>query len=241
MCLISKLQLDFDTKRMLKQWGMFNVAQSWKPILQSEFEKSYWQTLTGFLEKEYLNNTIFPPKPQVFRSMGLAPFNSIKVVIIGQDPYHGEGQANGLCFSVNKKVTLPPSLKNIFKELQDDLGILNTSGDLSNWASQGVLLLNSTLTVKKGLAGSHQLKGWEQFTDHIIKKVSSKLNNIVFILWGSYAIKKGEVIDKTKHFCLSSAHPSPFSANRGFFGSKPFSKTNIYLRKHNLNMIDWST
>ena len=220
---------------------MFDISQSWRPILEGEFEKTYWKNLTGFLKTEYLNHPIFPPKSQIFRSMNLTPFKNIKVVIIGQDPYHGKGQANGLCFSVNKNIALPPSLKNIFKELQDDLGILNTSGDLTNWANQGVLLLNSTLTVKKGLAGSHQQKGWEEFTDHIIQSVSSKRNNIVFILWGAYAIKKGEVIDKTKHHIIESAHPSPFSANRGFFGSKPFSKTNIYLKKHNLNMIDWGT
>lgn len=225
---------------MIKQ-SMFDVSESWSTVLRSEFQKPYWKALTNFLEKEYFKNTIFPPKSQVFRSMTLTSFNRVKVVIIGQDPYHGDRQANGLCFSVNDNITPPPSLKNIFKELQDDLGILNTSGDLSNWASQGVLLLNSTLTVRKGLAGSHQQKGWEEFTDYIIKNVNEKLNNIVFILWGAYAIKKGEIIDRDKHFVVESAHPSPFSVNRGFFGSKPFSKTNIYLKKHNIGMIDWNT
>ncbi len=218
---------------------MFNVHQTWEPILNGEFIKPYWKDLVSFLEIEYTNKTIFPEKNQVFNALDFTPFNKVKVVILGQDPYHGEGQANGLCFSVNNDVPLPPSLKNIFRELHDDLGIYNSSGDLTSWAKQGVLLLNSTLTVEKSMAGSHQLKGWEQFTDHIIHQVSSSLEHIVFILWGAYAIKKGDVVDKNKHHVISSAHPSPFSANRGFFGSKPFSKTNRYLKKHNLKMIDW--
>ena len=219
---------------------MFLLSQNWTEILGGEFEKPYFLELRNFLDREFKKNVIFPEKKKVFNALNLTPFEQIKVVILGQDPYHGEGQANGMCFSVNKNVGLPPSLKNIFKELHDDLGICNQTGDLTPWARQGVLLLNSTLTVRKSCPTSHAKKGWEELTDFIIKTVSQNLEYVVFILWGSYAIKKGEVIDTKKHHIISSSHPSFYSASRGFFGSRPFSKTNSYLKKQGIQMIDWS-
>lgn len=216
------------------------IAPSWKDGLKAEFEKPYFINLINFVKEEYRNQTVFPPGKEIFRAFDCADFDKVKVVIIGQDPYHGPGQANGLCFSVRDGVPMPPSLKNIFKEIQSDLGKpFPKNGDLERWANQGVLLLNATLTVRASTPGSHQNKGWEQFTDAVIKEISDKKNNIVFLLWGAYAQKKGEIIDRSRHLVLMSAHPSPFSADRGFFGNKHFSKTNEYLKSKGLKEIDW--
>jgi uracil-DNA glycosylase len=216
------------------------IAPSWKEGLKAEFEKPYFIELINFVKEEYRTQTVFPPGKEIFRAFDCADFDKVKVVIIGQDPYHGPGQANGLCFSVRDGVPMPPSLKNIFKEVQSDLGKpFPKNGDLQRWANQGVLLLNATLTVRSSTPGSHQNKGWEQFTDSVIKEISDKKNNIVFLLWGAYAQKKGEIIDRSRHLVLMSAHPSPFSADRGFFGNKHFSKTNEYLKSKGLKEIDW--
>ena len=216
------------------------IESSWKVKLVEEFEKPYFQELTSFVKQEYLAQTIFPPGKEIFRAFDCCDFNSVKVVIIGQDPYHGPGQANGLCFSVRDGMRLPPSLLNIFKEIHKDLGKpIPSSGDLKRWAKQGVLLLNATLTVRTSAAGSHQNKGWETFTDAVIKKISDEKENVVFMLWGAYAQKKGEIINRSKHYVLMSAHPSPFSADRGFFGGKHFSKTNEYLKSKGLKEIEW--
>jgi len=216
------------------------IEPGWKAKLLGEFEKSYFQELTSFIKQEYLTQTIFPPGSEIFRAFDCCDFNSVKVVIIGQDPYHGPGQANGLCFSVKEGQRVPPSLQNIFKEIRMDLGKpIPISGDLGRWASQGVLLLNATLTVRSSEPGSHQKKGWETFTDAVIKKISDEKENVVFLLWGAYAQKKGEMINRSKHHVLMSAHPSPFSADRGFFGGKHFSKTNEYLKSKGLKEIDW--
>lgn len=217
-----------------------NIAPSWKKRLSDEFEKPYFQELTDFVKAEYSQHTIFPPGGEIFRAFDKCDFDGVKVVIIGQDPYHGPGQANGLCFSVREGVRTPPSLVNIYKEIKNDLGKpIPTSGELERWAKQGVLLLNATLTVRASSPGSHQKKGWENFTDAVIKKVSDEKEHVVFILWGAYAQKKGEVIDRARHQVIMSPHPSPFSADRGFFGSKPFSKTNAYLKGKGLTEIDW--
>lgn len=217
-----------------------NIAPSWKEKLQAEFEKAYFQQLTAFVKEEYRTQTVFPPGKEIFRTFDKCDFDQVKVVIIGQDPYHGSGQANGLCFSVREGVRVPPSLVNIYKEIKNDLGKpIPLSGELERWARQGVLLLNATLTVRASTPGSHQKKGWEEFTDAVIQKISSEKENVVFILWGAYAQKKGEVIDRSKHHIIMSPHPSPFSADRGFFGSKPFSKTNSYLKSKDLKEIDW--
>ena len=216
------------------------MAVSWKERLTGEFEKPYFQNLTGFVRAEYQSQTVYPPGKEIFRAFDSCDFETLKVVIIGQDPYHGAGQANGLCFSVRPDVPIPRSLVNIFKEIRDDLGIpFPDNGDLERWARQGVLLLNATLTVRAASPGSHQNKGWEIFTDAVIKRISEEKSNIVFILWGAYAQKKGEVIDRVKHFVISSPHPSPFSADRGFFGSKPFSKSNDYLKSKGIPGIEW--
>ncbi|MBK5277826.1 MAG: uracil-DNA glycosylase [Bacteroidia bacterium] len=216
------------------------IDPTWKSRLGDEFEKPYFQELTAFVKQEYLAHTIFPPGKEIFRAFDCCDFDAIKVVIIGQDPYHGPGQANGLCFSVRNGIRFPPSLLNIFKEILNDLGKpIPQNGDLERWAKQGVLLLNATLTVRTAEAGSHQKKGWETFTDAVIKKISDEKKNVVFILWGAYAQKKGEIIDHSKHFVLMSAHPSPFSADRGFFGGKHFSKTNEYLKSKGLKEIEW--
>ena len=216
------------------------IESSWKSKLGDEFEKPYFQELTEFIKQEYLTQTVYPPGKEIFRAFDCCDFSNVKVVIIGQDPYHGPEQANGLCFSVRDGVRIPPSLLNIFKEIQNDLGKpIPKSGDLERWAKQGVLLLNATLTVKASAAGSHQNKGWETFTDAVIKKISDEKTNVVFMLWGAYAQKKGEIIDRSKHYVLMSAHPSPFSADRGFFGGKHFSKTNEYLKSKGLKEIDW--
>lgn len=217
------------------------IAESWKHILQPEFEKEYFTNLAGFVNDEYKNTICYPKKQDVFAAFEYCDFNNVKVVIIGQDPYHGEGQANGLCFSVHNGIQHPPSLINIFKELEKDLGIpYPTSGDLTRWAKQGVLLLNATLTVRAGEAGSHQNTGWERFTDTVISKISFEKENVVFLLWGGYAKKKGGKIDNQKHHVLISGHPSPLSANRGYwFGNKHFSKTNEFLKSKGLQPIQW--
>lgn len=217
------------------------INESWAAHIKDEFEKPYFKDLTNFVKQEYTSKTVFPPPKAIFKAFNLCPFDEVKVVILGQDPYHGPRQANGLCFSVHDDVPFPPSLQNIFKEIQSDLGLpIPKSGDLSAWASQGVLLLNATLTVRAHSAGSHQNKGWEEFTDAAIKHLSEKRNGLVFILWGSYAQKKGTVIDTKKHLVLKAPHPSPLSAHRGFFGCKHFSQTNEYLKAHNQTEIDWS-
>ncbi|HVV15487.1 MAG TPA: uracil-DNA glycosylase [Candidatus Paceibacterota bacterium] len=217
------------------------IEASWKKHLEAEFGKPYFEELTAFVKKEYVSGTIYPPPKNIFRAFELTPFNEVKVVILGQDPYHGAKQANGLSFAVEEGVRPPPSLQNIFKEIESDLGkpLVHTSGDLSRWAKQGVLLLNATLTVRGGLAGSHQGKGWEQFTDAAIQALSSEREHLVFILWGNYARQKGTSIERSKHLVIESAHPSPFSAANGFFGSKPFSKANAYLQEHGEKPIDW--
>jgi len=216
------------------------IEQSWKTRLQNEFEKEYFINLTNFVKKEYNSFTVYPPGQLIFNAFDKCPFENVKVVILGQDPYHGPGQAHGLCFSVREGVAFPPSLINIFKEIHNDLGISKPdSGDLERWAEQGVLLLNATLTVRAAQAGSHQNKGWEQFTDEVVQLVSKEKNNIVFILWGSYAQRKGETIDRTKHLVLESPHPSPLSASRGFFGNKHFSKANAYLVEHGMKPVEW--
>lgn len=215
------------------------LEPSWKERLNGEFDKPYFKDLTKFVRDEYLSKTVYPPPKLVFNAFNSTPFDKVKVVIIGQDPYHGMGQANGLCFSVNKDVRTPPSLQNIYKEIHEDLGLpIPSTGDLQHWADQGVLLLNATLTVQAGAAGSHQKKGWEEFTDAAIKALSEQREHLVFLLWGAYAQKKGAMIDRTKHFVLSSAHPSPFSAT-SFFGCKHFSKTNEYLIAHGKKPIEW--
>jgi uracil-DNA glycosylase len=217
-----------------------NIASSWKGQLEKEFKKEYFVKLIQFVRHEYQTHTVYPPGKEIFRAFDSCSFEDVKVVIIGQDPYHGAGQANGLCFSVRDGVRPPPSLVNIFKEIHKDLGKpIPTSGDLERWAHQGVLLLNATLTVRASSPGSHQNKGWETFTDAVIKLISDKKSHVVFLLWGAYAQKKGEVIDRSKHLVLMSAHPSPFSADRGFFGCKHFSKANEYLRSKGLKEIDW--
>lgn len=216
------------------------IAPSWKKYLSNEFKGDYFRQLIDFVRQEYQTQTVYPPGREIFRAFDCADFEDVRVVIIGQDPYHGPGQANGLCFSVREGVTFPPSLRNIFKEIQNDLGKpIPKSGDLERWAQQGVLLLNATLTVRASAAGSHQNKGWEQFTDAVIKAISDHKTNVVFLLWGAYAQKKGEIIDRNKHLVLMSAHPSPFSADRGFFGNKHFSKTNEYLKSKGLKEIEW--
>lgn len=216
------------------------IEASWKQVLNNEFEKKYFIKLTEFVKNEYTTKTIYPPKSQIFSAFDYTSFDDVKVVIIGQDPYHGEGQANGLSFSVADGVKIPPSLRNIYKELKTDLGIIeSTSGNLEAWAKQGVLLLNATLTVEAANAGSHQNKGWEDFTDAVIKLLSEEKENLVFVLWGSYAQKKGKKINREKHFVIESAHPSPLSVYRGFWDSKPFSKTNEYLKSKNVQEIDW--
>lgn len=216
------------------------IEESWRTHLQGEFDKPYFATLTQFVRSEYATRQIFPPGPQIFNAFDLCPFDRVKVVIIGQDPYHDDGQANGLCFSVNPGTPFPPSLQNIFKEISDDLGRpMPTDGDLSRWARQGVLLLNATLTVRAHQAGSHQGKGWEQFTDAVIHELSAHRDHLVFMLWGSYAKAKGAQIDTSRHCILTAAHPSPLSAYRGFFGCHHFSLANAYLTSHGLTPIDW--
>jgi uracil-DNA glycosylase len=216
------------------------IEDSWKSRLSEEFHRPYFEELTAFVKTAYQTQTVYPPGKEIFRAFDCCCFDDVKVVILGQDPYHGAGQANGLCFSVRDGIRMPPSLLNIFKEIQADLGKpIPRSGDLERWAHQGVLLLNATLTVQSGTPGSHQNKGWEKFTDAVIKKISDEKEHVVFLLWGAYAQKKGEVINRDKHMVLMSAHPSPFSADRGFFGCKHFSKANQYLKSKGLKEIEW--
>ncbi len=216
------------------------IESTWKDVLSDEFEKDYFEKLIHFVKEEYANHVVYPPGKFIFNAFDHCPFDKVKVVILGQDPYHEPGQAHGLCFSVNDHVALPPSLVNIYKELEADLGKKpSASGNLIRWADQGVLLLNATLTVRAHMAGSHQNKGWEIFTDAVIHKLSENKEHLVFILWGAYAQRKGAFIDKSRHLVLSSAHPSPLSAYRGFFGNKHFSQANTYLQQHGKEGIQW--
>lgn len=216
------------------------INETWKEQLGAEFDKPYFASLVAFVKSEYKNSTIYPPGKLIFNAFNLCPFDKVKVVILGQDPYHEPGQAHGLCFSVMDNVPFPPSLQNIFTEIANDLHKpVPASGNLTRWAEQGVLLLNATLTVRAHLAGSHQNKGWETFTDDVIKLLSDRKEYLVFILWGGYAKRKAALIDSSRHLVLTSAHPSPLSAYRGFFGNGHFSKTNEYLAAHGMTPIDW--
>ena len=217
------------------------IDPSWFEVLKEEFDKPYFEKLVNFIKAEYSTKTIYPHGKNIFRAFELCPFDKVKVVIIGQDPYHGPGQANGLCFSVNDGVPLPPSLQNIYKEIEADLHMeMPSTGNLDNWSRQGVLLLNATLTVRANQAGSHQRQGWEEFTDDVIKTISDRKENIVFLLWGKYAQEKGMIIDISKHHILKAPHPSPLSAHAGFFGCKHFSKTNQYLESIGKDPINWA-
>ena len=220
---------------------MVKIAESWRPALAAEFEKPYFQKLIAFVKGEYATATVYPPGPQIFHAFDACPFDQTRVVILGQDPYHGKNQAHGLSFSVNEGIRTPPSLQNILKELQTDIPGTPppASGNLDRWAQQGVLLLNATLTVRAAEPGSHQKKGWEEFTDAVIRQVSEGRPHVVFILWGAYAGKKQELIDERKHLVLKSVHPSPYAADKGFFGSRPFSKTNAWLAGKGLPEIQW--
>ncbi len=216
------------------------IESSWKEKLRLEFEKTYFQELTTFVREEYKTATVYPPPTLIFNAFNSCPFDQVRVVLLGQDPYHGPGQAHGLCFSVQDGVRPPPSLQNIFKELRIDVGIpIPSSGNLQKWTTQGVFLLNATLTVRAGKPGSHQHHGWETFTDTVISLLSHGRVHLVFLLWGAYAQQKTELIDGTKHLILTAPHPSPFSADRGFFGCKHFSKTNTYLSEHGLPIVQW--
>ncbi|HSO86804.1 MAG TPA: uracil-DNA glycosylase [Draconibacterium sp.] len=216
------------------------IEESWKTVLAEEFEKPYFAELTKFVRNEYKTHTIYPPAKLIFNAFDQCPFDKLKVVILGQDPYHGPGQAHGLCFSVNDGIDFPPSLRNIFKELQNDVGKeIPRSGNLTGWAKQGVLLLNTTLTVRANQAGSHQNKGWELFTDAVINKINEEKQHVVFILWGNYAISKAKFIDQNKHLILSSVHPSPLSASRGFFDNHHFSRANEFLEQKGPGKINW--
>ncbi|OYV63365.1 MAG: uracil-DNA glycosylase [Parcubacteria group bacterium 21-58-10] len=218
-----------------------NIEPSWAMHLSGEFEQAYFKELTDFVKKEYKDGAVYPAPKNIFRAFDLCPFEEVRVVILGQDPYHGQGQANGLAFAVNADTRVPPSLQNIFKEIESDFGkpLAHTDGDLSRWAEQGVLLLNATLTVRAHQAGSHQEKGWERFTDAVIRALSEKRAGLVFMLWGNYAKAKGAHIDRTKHLVLQAPHPSPFSAANGFFGCQHFSKANEYLIAHDETPINW--
>ncbi|HSV94958.1 MAG TPA: uracil-DNA glycosylase [Spirochaetia bacterium] len=216
------------------------IQASWKKLLRDEFSKPYFKTLSEFVHQEYKNSTVYPPAKFIFNALDSLPVDKVKVVILGQDPYHGPGQAHGLSFSVPDGIALPPSLQNIYKEIQTDTGKKSPgSGNLDRWVKEGVLLLNATLTVRAHQAGSHQNKGWEQFTDAIIHHLADTKEHLVFILWGNYAQRKGAFIDTTKHLVIKSAHPSPLSAYNGFFGSRPFSQTNEYLVSHGQDPINW--
>jgi uracil-DNA glycosylase len=217
------------------------IEQSWKKELENEFNKPYFTSLTYFLREEYLSKEIYPQEKEIFSAFNYCSIKDVKVVIVGQDPYHGKGQANGYCFSVNEGQKHPPSLMNIFKEIEKELGIpYPISGDLTRWASQGVFLLNATLTVESGMAGSHQKQGWEAFTDSVIETINKSTEKVVFMLWGGFAKKKGKKINRNKHLVLESGHPSPLSANRGYwFGNNHFSLCNIFLKKEGKKEIDW--
>ena len=215
------------------------IGNDWDEVLKLEYEKPYFLKIKENVRQEYQTKTIFPPARSVFYAFRMTSYKDTKVVILGQDPYHGINEANGLCFSVNHGVRMPPSLKNIFTELKDDLGIERSDSDLSDWAKSGVLLLNSVLTVEKDKPASHKWIGWEEFTDAVIQKLNEKEEPVVFILWGNFAKSKAKYITNSKHLIISSAHPSPFSVYHGFFGSKPFSKTNKFLKENNLKEIEW--
>ncbi len=216
------------------------IEPSWHALLAEEWDKPYFSELVSFVKNEYANGTIYPPASKIFAAFDACGVDDVKVVILGQDPYHGPRQANGLCFSVDAGTEMPPSLINIFKEIHDDIGSpIPPNGDLSRWAAQGVLLLNSTLTVAAHRAGSHQGHGWEQFTDTVIERLATERENLVFMLWGNYAISKGKLIDRKRHMVLTSAHPSPLSAYRGFFGNHHFSQANSYLSLHGREPINW--
>lgn len=215
------------------------IGNDWDNVLKEEYEKDYFCKIKDVVRSEYKSKTIFPPADRVFYAFRMTTYKDTRVVILGQDPYHGEGEANGLCFSVNRGIKMPPSLKNIYKELYSDLGIERTDTDLSDWSKSGVLLLNSVLTVEKDKPASHKFVGWEEFTDSVIKKLNEKEEPVVFILWGNFAKGKMKYITNPKHLVISSAHPSPFSVNYGFFGSKPFSRTNEFLKKNGLKEIEW--
>tara|TARA_R110000824_G_scaffold401771_1_gene615457 strand:- start:152313 stop:152975 length:663 start_codon:yes stop_codon:yes gene_type:complete len=216
------------------------LEKSWKAVLKDELKKPYFKKLIEFVKEAYANGSVYPNPKNIFAAFDLTPFEEVKVVTLGQDPYHGAGQAHGLSFSVQEGVRTPPSLRNIYKELESDIGVVAPEqGDLTAWAKQGVLLLNSTLTVEAQRPGSHQGKGWEEFTDAAIRALSDKREHVVFILWGNYAKQKGAHIDRSRHLVIESPHPSPFSAHTGFFGSKPFSTTNEYLTQHKLKAIQW--
>ena len=217
------------------------IEPGWKSKLKAEFDKEYFVKLTDFVRTEYGKGAVYPPGSLIFNAFDVCPFDRVKAVIIGQDPYHGPGQAHGLCFSVRHGIDYLPSLLNIFKDIESDLGIrIKASGDLSRWAGQGVLLLNATLTVRAHQAGSHQRRGWEEFTDYVIRVLNDEKQNLVFFLWGAYAQKKGESIDRSRHLVLESVHPSPLSASRGFFGNRHFSRCNDFLVKNEISPIDWS-
>lgn len=234
----SQRQCNFTTLQ-LNKFTTLQQNMTWTEILAPIKNTEYFETLWRNVEEEYATTKCFPPKNQIFRAIELTSFDEVEVVIIGQDPYHNDFQSNGLCFSVSDLVKAPPSLKNIFTELKDDLGIEKTSNELDSWAKQGVLLLNATLTVRAHEPNSHKDLGWEKFTDFIIKEISEKKENVVFVLWGAFAQKKASLIDETKHFIIQSAHPSPFSVYRGFYGSRPFSKINEYLISKNKKPIKW--
>lgn len=215
------------------------IGNDWDIILKDEYESDYFKKIKDIVRSEYKKKIIYPEASRVFYAFRLTTYENTKVVILGQDPYHGVGEANGLCFSVNEGIKMPPSLKNIYKELYDDLGIIKKSTDLSSWAKSGVLMLNSVLTVEKDKPASHKFVGWEEFTDNVIKKINEKDSPVVFILWGNFAKEKMKYITNKKHLVITSSHPSPFSASYGFFGSKPFSKTNKFLKDNNLKEIEW--
>lgn len=216
------------------------IEPSWQKALRAERSKNYFKTLSTFVKKEYAKEEVYPPQELIFNAFALCPVAEVRVVLLGQDPYHGRGQAQGLCFSVAPGSRIPPSLKNIYKEIKDDIGsVADESGDVSRFAREGVLLLNATLTVRSGSPGSHQHKGWEEFTDAVIHYLSTEKSNIVFILWGRYAREKGQYIDRKKHLVLTAPHPSPFSAHKGFLGCRHFSMTNAYLEKHGFKGICW--
>lgn len=232
---------EFKTPRIFLSRMSVKIEESWKAVLGDEFEKEYFSRLTGFVKEEYRTTVCYPPGSLIFNAFQVTPLNKVKVVILGQDPYHGPSQAHGLCFSVNDGIPFPPSLHNIFKEVHDDTGTaIPRSGNLTRWAEQGVLLLNATLTVRASQAGSHQNRGWETFTDAVIHALNTGKENLVFLLWGSYAQNKGKFIDASRHLVLKARHPSPLSANSGgWFGNRHFSKTNEYLLQHGKEAIIW--
>jgi uracil-DNA glycosylase len=219
---------------------VIKIGGKWDELMKEEFEKLYFKRLSLFINNEYETHEVYPPLSMLFKAFEKCDVDDVKVVILGQDPYHGLGQANGLCFSVGVGISIPPSLVNIFKEINNDVGIsAQTNGNLESWADQGVLLLNSTLTVRSSQAGSHQKKGWEEFTDAVIQKLSERKSGLVYLLWGAYAQKKGNILDPTKNLILKSVHPSPLSAYKGFFGNGHFYKTNIYLKNQGQKAIEW--